>query len=98
MKIKFLGTGAADWAPESLDSNGRHRYFSSALIDDVLLIDPGPHIFESAEKYCIDLSSVKYIINTHPHSDHLHKENLEKLVSAGAEFTVFHGKEHKELG
>lgn len=86
MKVKFLGTGAADWGINDKDSKGQNRFFSSALIDDCLLIDPGPHVFLSAQKHGIDLSKVKYIINTHPHSDHFNEDTLDKLEDMGAEF------------
>lgn len=86
MKITFLGTGAADWGIDDIDSAGYNRFFSSALIDGTLLIDPGPHIFLSAEKHGIDLSGIKYIINTHPHSDHLNSETLKELENRGAKF------------
>lgn len=98
MKISFLGTGAADWGADSLDSKGYHRYFSSALINDDLLIDPGPHIFLSSDKYNIDLSKVKYVINTHSHGDHFNKESLDKLLEQGAEFIEFSEDEEKKIG
>ena len=52
MTVQFLGTGAADWkgVPESFPG---YRYFSSALIDGTLLIDPGPDVFTSAARYAL---------------------------------------------
>ena len=85
MKLHFLGTGAADWNIADKDKE-EFRFFSSSLIDGDLLIDPGPHIFLSSEKYGIDLSNVKYVINTHRHEDHYCQESLDKLVENGAEF------------
>ena len=85
MKLHFLGTGAADWDIAEKDGQ-EFRFFSSALINDELLVDPGPHIFMSAEKFGIDLSNIKYVINTHRHEDHFCKETLDTLVSNGAEF------------
>ena len=38
MKITFLGTGAADWPMERVEGMTEFRRFSSALIDDVLLL------------------------------------------------------------
>ena len=98
MKIRFLGTGAADWPVDATDDKGYNRYFSSAVIDDILLIDPGPHIFLSADKYGIDLTKVKYIINTHPHSDHYNKESIAKLQETDAQFIEFSAGESKEIG
>jgi len=42
MKITFLGTGAADWPLQREEKMKEFRRLSSALIDGVLLIDPGP--------------------------------------------------------
>lgn len=98
MKIQFLGTGAADWGANDKDSKGLNRFFSSALIDGRLLIDPGPHIFLSSEKHGIDLSGVKYIINTHPHGDHLNEDVLDKLEDSGAEFFDMEAGETEEFG
>ncbi len=98
MKIRFLGTGAADWVLCENPNDGNYRFLSSAMIDGVLIIDPGPEVFKSAEKFGIDLSNVKYIINTHSHSDHYSAETVEKLCSAGAEFIRFAVGEQKTLG
>ena len=51
MKITFLGTGAADCPLKRRDSMTEFRRLSSALIDDVLLIDPGPQIWEALTEY-----------------------------------------------
>ena len=97
MIIRFLGTGAADWkgVPESFPG---YRYFSSALIDRTLLIDPGPDVFASAERYGIDLSGIKFIINTHSHGDHFSPETLDRLTSAGAVFISLKEGEFASLG
>ncbi len=97
MKIRFLGTGAADWKLAEKDSP-EYRFFSSALIDDILLIDPGPHVFLSAEKYSIDLSNVKYVINTHKHNDHYSDDTVNALALNGAEFIDFVAGETKKIG
>ena len=47
MKIEFLGTGAADWPLTKPEEYTEFRRLSSALIDDVLLIDPGPQVSEA---------------------------------------------------
>ena len=97
MKIQFLGTGAADWkgVPSSFPG---YRFFSSALIDDTLLIDPGPDVFLSSEKFGISLSKVKWIINTHRHDDHFSAETLDKLTAMGAMFVDFNICDSKSLG
>ena len=81
MKIEFLGTGAADWNIEKRKEGEFWRRFSSALVNDELLIDPGPHIFDYAEKmgkpdmFC----KVKAMILTHSHGDHLNVATACKI-------------------
>lgn len=83
MQIKFLGTGAADW-PEKRTTETFFRRLSSTLIDGVLLIDPGPCVPDALEEYGI--SGIKYVLNTHRHSDHFNEDTLKMLVDNGAEF------------
>lgn len=97
MKLHFLGTGAADWKLADKERED-YRFFSSALIDGVLLIDSGPDVFVSAKKYGIDLSGIKYVIRTHSHSDHFCEETLNKLVDNGAQFIEFCENEQKCFG
>ena len=97
MKIKFLGTGAADWGRQK-EEGKEHRRLSSALVDDVLLIDPGPWVFDAFDEYEIDYKKIKYIINTHRHSDHFNEETLNRLLSVGAEFHDLSVGEVKSFG
>lgn len=97
MKLQFLGTGAADW-DAALERNSEYRRFSSVLIDDVLLIDPGPFVPEALETFSIDASKIKYVINTHRHSDHYNEKVLSDLVANGAEFIDFVDGETKMVG
>ena len=96
MKLRFLGTGAADWkaVPESFPG---YRYFSSALVDGELLIDPGPDVFLSAERYGIDLGGVKHVVNTHRHADHFSEDTLRVLLGKGAVFHPFTAGESKQI-
>ena len=84
MQLCFLGTGAADWDAPRPD--GEYRRYSSALIDDCLLIDPGPTVFAAAEVCAADLRRVRFVLNTHPHSDHFCAATLERLEAFGARF------------
>ena len=96
MKITFLGTGAADWVYSLHKDMKGFRRNSSALIDDLLLIDPGPDVIDALDTFGKDRAAIKYIINTHDHSDHFSKETLEKL--SGAEFISFNDKDEKRVG
>ena len=81
MNLLFLGTGAADTDMNLFQPSINFRRNSSALINDDLLIDPGPHIFHYAE--CNgrnDLfDNVKNIIVTHSHKDHFNPENFRRI-------------------
>lgn len=98
MKLTFLGTGAADWDFSKRDEAPEFRRFSSALVNRELLIDPGPHVFDALEKFKLSPSDIKYIINTHRHSDHFDPAVLEKLCSLGAEFVELNSGEEKTIG
>lgn len=64
IKVRFLGTGAADW--KAPDQRGEYRRLSSILIDDSVLIDLTP----SALDMLPSKLKVKYIFYTHSHGDH----------------------------
>lgn len=96
MKIFFLGTGAADWPLERPADYKEFRRLSSAIIDDTLLIDPGPQVLEALDTY--GKTDVKYIINTHSHDDHFNEDTLKALCAAGGEFVLFLPGEQKQLG
>ena len=81
MKIHFLGTGAADWDIKNPNTTQNFRRFSSILVDDCLLVDPGPCIREFMDSFGCPalLDSCKYVINTHRHGDHYNQEMLASL-------------------
>lgn len=81
MKIQFLGTAAATSCPLAFCScaactagrkNGGKdlRRRSSVLIDDVLLIDMGPDLMTASFDFGIDTAKIRYLLQTHSHSDH----------------------------
>jgi len=86
MKLQFLGTGAADWNAEFDSENPEYRRNSSALVDGVLLIDPGPCVPDAIEKMGIEVTGIKYVINTHKHPDHFDEQTLSWLTQNGAEY------------
>lgn len=76
MKIRFLGTGAADW--EGPDERGEYRRLTSTLIDDTLLID----FTSSAQDMLPEYADVKHILITHSHLDHFDPEAIARLAPA----------------
>lgn len=98
MKITFLGTGAADWPLERADANAEFRRMSSALIDDILLIDPGPQVLSALADYKKKPDGIKYIVNTHKHSDHYSDTTVNELKALGAELFEFDGEQEQKLG
>lgn len=98
MKLFFLGTGAADWPLEKPANYTEFRRLSSAIIDDILLIDPGPQVPESLKTHGKDAGKVRYILNTHDHGDHYNPATVAYLQEQGAEFITFLPGETKKLG
>lgn len=85
MNILFLGTGAADFSPlletefkNKLDNNARRS--SAILIDDTILIDCGPHTYDSFQIQGLDCSKVTDLLLTHFHDDHYNPDNIAKLA------------------
>lgn len=76
MKIRFLGTGAADW--KEPDARGEYRRLTSTLIDDSLLID----YTKTASDMMPADSTVTHILITHSHSDHFDPEAIASLAPA----------------
>jgi len=87
MKIKYLGTAAAECIPavfcecevckRAKERGGkeirrRHGY----LIDDDTMVDFGPDAVWQSFEFGIDLTKLKRIIFTHPHADHLNAMDL----------------------
>jgi phosphoribosyl 1,2-cyclic phosphate phosphodiesterase len=82
MRLRFLGTAAAEGYPdafcecvncrEARQRGGRSlRRRSSALIDDELLIDLGIDLMAAAQADGLSLARVRYCLQTHEHADHL---------------------------
>ena len=98
MKIQFLGTGAADWPSKNDGTMKEFRRFSSAIIDDCLLIDPGPSVLDAFKEFNVDISRVKYILVTHYHKDHFSKETLNAFLANGAMLVDIDAGEMAEFG
>lgn len=82
MRLRFLGTAAAEGFPdpfcdcescrEARARGGQSlRRRSSALLDDVLLIDPGPDLLAASLADGFSFVNLRYCLQTHEHDDHL---------------------------
>ncbi len=87
MKIKYLGTAAAEGYPgifcncfycqEAQKLGGKNiRTRSQSIIDDKLLIDFPADSYSHMLQHHIDLPNIHSILITHTHQDHLYLEDL----------------------
>ena len=87
MKLTFLGTSAANACPIPFCACGNcqamraHvgpslRKRSALLVNDDLLIDFGPDVLASAQRFNLSLWGVTTALVTHAHSDHFYTGNL----------------------
>lgn len=83
MRVRLLGTGSADGIPnpfctcatcDDARQSGCTRASSSALVDDVIWIDPGPGAAPAAGRQATTLDRVCHVLITHGHPDHLAPE------------------------
>ena len=90
MKIRYLGTAAAEGLPAlfcSCDTckkaralGGRNiRMRAQALIDDMLLLDLGPDLLAHSIRFGIDLTTLQHCLVTHNHEDHFYEDNLNYI-------------------
>lgn len=81
MKLEFLGTGAADYNLERDCHSVEFRRFTSTMLSDEVLFDPGPHIFHYAETFEKKdmFSNLQLVLITHSHEDHLDPESVRRL-------------------
>ncbi len=87
MKVKFLGTIAAEGGPalfcncayckEAQKRGGKDiRTRSQILINDDVLVDFPADTYLHKLQYNLDLSKIKYLLVTHSHMDHFYPEDL----------------------
>lgn len=87
MILTFLGTAASEGYPDAFcgcENCGAARALggpslrkrSSALLDDVLLIDLGPDVMAAALMHGVQLDRLRYCLQTHEHHDHLDPSHL----------------------
>jgi phosphoribosyl 1,2-cyclic phosphate phosphodiesterase len=96
MIITFLGTSAAHPYPDPpcecpncrqarLLGGKSIRKRSSLLVNDDLLIDPGPDVVKASHQHGVSLSGLRTCLVTHAHGDHLDVSHLlARQDSAGA--------------
>ena len=88
MHLKYYGTAAAEGIPgmfctcsvcrESLRRGGRNlRTRSQALVDGRLLIDFPPDTYDHMLRGGLDLPSIRTLLITHAHEDHLYASDFE---------------------
>lgn len=91
MKIKYLGSGAAECIPalfcncdvcrKSRELGGKNiRSNAQALLDDFLLFDFGPATQDNFLKYCLSTEQVDTCIVTHDHFDHFNAGFFESAM------------------
>lgn len=85
MKITILGTAAYEGYPNPFcecpncskaRENGEKRLRSTAIINNDLLIDFGPDLIASTQKFDVSLKPVRTLLITHGHVDHLYLPNF----------------------
>lgn len=92
MRVTFLGTAAATACPlvfcrcracqHAWTQGGKDmRKRSSVLIGDDLLIDLGPDLMSAAFAHGVDVSRIRYWLQTHSHSDHFDAGHLITRIS-----------------
>ncbi len=101
MKIQLLGTAAATAMPlpfcncnvcqMARKTGGKDfRKRSAAMINNDLLIDLSPDLCTMAAMYRIDLSKVRYLLQTHSHADHFDAGHFVTRCSDYAAQNVAH--------
>lgn len=87
MRVTFLGTAAAEGYPAiwcrcercaiARSRGGPNlRFRASVLINDDLLIDPGPDLVAASIRHGLDLGDVQAVLITHLHDDHVDPTTL----------------------
>ena len=91
MKIAFLGTAAAtsyplafcqcDYCKHARSNGGKDiRKRASIVVNNDLLIDFGPDTVNASLMYNKPLTDIRYILQTHPHSDHFDASHLSTRI------------------
>ncbi len=87
MKIKYLGTAAAEGIPgifcscdtcrRARNAGGKNIHTrSQAIVDDTLLIDLPPDTYMHILQGNLNINNVEHCLITHPHQDHFYPDEL----------------------
>ena len=87
MRLTFLGTSAGESYPAlwchcpnceyAREHGGRNiRQNSCAFLDNDVMLDLSSHAFQSALRFQVDITHMKYLFITHDHRDHLDTQHL----------------------
>ena len=93
MRLRYLGTGAAEGMPalfcscpvclRSMEEGGKSlRMRSCSLLGDDVLIDLSPDIFAQKLRFSLRLDRVRAVVFTHAHPDHMDLYALETIGKA----------------
>ncbi len=112
MKIKYLGTAAAEGIPgifctcntceRARKAGGKNiQTRSQALIDDNLLIDLPPDTYMHILHGGLNLNNIEHCLITHPHQDHFYPDELSMrepgFCVADKHLTLYSGKNAHEI-
>lgn len=87
MKIRFLGTGAAEGVPAMFCNcdvckrirkigESEFRTRSQVLVDGKICIDFPPESYSNSLRFGVNLSALKYLLVTHSHMDHFYAHDF----------------------
>lgn len=87
MKIRYLGTGAAEGVPamfcnceycKNVRKLGESEFHtrSQVILDGTICIDFPPEAYSHSLKYGVNLSTLKYLLVTHSHMDHFYAHDF----------------------
>lgn len=99
MKLKFLGTGAADFDPilkteDRFQVRKSLRRCTSTLLNGHILIDCGPHVLDAIQIFNVDVSVIDTLLVTHTHKDHFNQDVVAAIAAKLSHpLHIFHGSE-----